>query len=270
MKRYISPGSWFAFNYPNEWHEFQESQGNGFLFYNPDVWSGNFRISAANDASPRFAEETMREELHQYKDAKMVELGGRKFIYSTEEFEEEGQLYTSHYWVTGERNVAIYCSFTMNEKGRLEEAEYALSTLQVFDPQKPCLYEIIPIRLMEVASINDAYEKALKAVKQELKKDFSSATAEASIGHLQKLMDKGVKTACDPMVLGSVLGCFLVDEFNGIEWVTVIDKRNEYPALLYVSGDNCEKRLLAPISFVDICKGKTLMEIYEEMKNYIL
>lgn len=270
MKRYISPGSWFAFNYPNEWYEFQESEGNGFLFYNPDVWSGNFRISAAYDASPYFAEETMRDELHQYKNAQKVELGGRKFVYSTEEFEEEGKLYISHYWVTGKRNVAIYCSFTMDEKGKLEEAEYVLSTLQLFDPQKPCLHEIIPIRLMEVASINNAYEKALKTVKQELKKDFSSATAEASVGHLQKLMDKGVKTANDSIVIGSVLGCFLVDEFNGIEWVTVIDKRNEYPALLYVSEDNTKERLLAPISFVSAHKGKTLMEIYEEMKNYAL
>ena len=32
-------------NYPSDWNEFEDGEGS-FLFYNPDVWSGNFRISA--------------------------------------------------------------------------------------------------------------------------------------------------------------------------------------------------------------------------------
>lgn len=267
MKRYISPGSWFAFDYPDRWHEFQDSEEGGFLFYNPDVWSGNFRISAALDASPHFAEETMRDELRQYAGAHTVELGGRKFVHSTEEFEEEGKHYTSHFWVTGERNMALYTTFTMDAKGRLDEAEAALATLRVLDPMKPHLHEVIPVRLMEVVRINEAYECALKAVKQELKRDFSSAKAEASIGHLQKLADKGSKAVGSPEVVGFVLGCFLVDDIDGVEWATVIDGGREYPALLYVGEGEAKERMLDPVTLVAARKGKPLMEIYEEMKN---
>ena len=44
-KKFISPGAWFSMNYPSDWNEFEDGEGS-FLFYNPDVWSGNFRISA--------------------------------------------------------------------------------------------------------------------------------------------------------------------------------------------------------------------------------
>ena len=51
MKKFISPGSWFAFSYPDTWFEFSE-EPDCFLFYNPEKWDGNFRISAYRDASP--------------------------------------------------------------------------------------------------------------------------------------------------------------------------------------------------------------------------
>ena len=44
-KKFISPGAWFSINYPSDWNEFEDGEGS-FLFYNPDVWTGNFRISA--------------------------------------------------------------------------------------------------------------------------------------------------------------------------------------------------------------------------------
>ena len=44
-KKFISPGAWFSMNYPSDWNEFEDGEGS-FLFYNPDVWTGNFRISA--------------------------------------------------------------------------------------------------------------------------------------------------------------------------------------------------------------------------------
>ncbi len=44
-KKFISPGAWFSINYPSDWNEFEDGEGS-FLFYNPDEWTGNFRISA--------------------------------------------------------------------------------------------------------------------------------------------------------------------------------------------------------------------------------
>lgn len=43
--KYISPGGWFSLEYPMGWHEFEDTE-ESFLFYNPDRWTGNFRISA--------------------------------------------------------------------------------------------------------------------------------------------------------------------------------------------------------------------------------
>ena len=45
MQKYISPGAWFSIEYPSDWHEFEDTE-ESFLFYNPDKWNGNFRISA--------------------------------------------------------------------------------------------------------------------------------------------------------------------------------------------------------------------------------
>ena len=45
MMKYISSGSWFSLEYPSDWREFEDTE-DSFLFYNPDKWMGNFRISA--------------------------------------------------------------------------------------------------------------------------------------------------------------------------------------------------------------------------------
>ena len=44
-KKFISPGAWFSMMYPVDWNEFEDGEGS-FLFYNPNEWTGNFRISA--------------------------------------------------------------------------------------------------------------------------------------------------------------------------------------------------------------------------------
>ena len=46
--KYISPGGWFSLEYPATWSEFEDTE-ESFLFYNPNKWSGNFRISAYKD-----------------------------------------------------------------------------------------------------------------------------------------------------------------------------------------------------------------------------
>ena len=41
--KYIAPGGWFSLEYPAGWREFEDTE-ESFLFYDPDKWSGNFRI----------------------------------------------------------------------------------------------------------------------------------------------------------------------------------------------------------------------------------
>ena len=52
--KYISPGGWFSLEYPATWCEFEDTEET-FLFYNPNKWSGNFRISAYKDAAKDYA-----------------------------------------------------------------------------------------------------------------------------------------------------------------------------------------------------------------------
>lgn len=264
MKKYISPGSWFSFDYPDAWHEFEDEAGS-FLFYNPASWTGNFRISAVMDNSPDFARNTLRDELAQYSDAEIITIGRHEFVYSRETFQEDGAWYTSHFWVTGYKQMAVYATFTCAKGESIDEARQVLTSLYLMNPAKPQCHEIIPLRLAEAVLINDAYERIQKEVKQELKKDFSSVDTVTGIANMQRLIDDG-KIKLNPTTiqrLAWVLGCFLTDELDGVEWVSVIEGRNEYPAL------NMNGRLVNPAEKFDAHvanEGKcNLSEVYGQL-----
>ena len=60
-KKFISPGAWFSMVYPADWNEFEDGEGS-FLFYNPNEWTGNFRISAYK-GSATYGKEAVEQEL---------------------------------------------------------------------------------------------------------------------------------------------------------------------------------------------------------------
>ena len=264
MKKYISSGSWFSFSYPEAWHEFEDEAGS-FLFYNPNKWTGSFRISASMDASPDFARDTLREELARYADAQLESIGKNEFVYSRETFQEESVWYTSHFWVTGSGQMAVYATFTCPKGEPVDEAVSVLESLRVLNPMKPQCHEVIPVRLSEVALINDAYERTQKEVKQALKKDFSSVDTATGIANIQRLIDEG-RIKLNPANverLALVLGCFLTNEMDGVEWVSVIDGHREYPALYLNAGMvNPAERLAAYITKQGKCD---LKEVYETL-----
>ena len=278
MKKYISPGSWFSFEYPDAWHEFEDEAGS-FLFYNPSSWTGNFRISAVMDNSPDFARNVLRDELAQYSDAELVTIGHREFVYSRETFQEGGAWYTSHFWVTGYKQMAIYVTFTCAKGDPMDEVRSVLKSLYLMNPLNPQCQEVIPVRLAEVVLINEAYEQVQKEVKKELKKDFSSVDTTTGLANLQRLLDDG-KMKKNPATierLGRVLGCFLTDEMDGVEWVSVIDGRAEYPALLFHEGKSSLPATISalgtslanPVNVLSAHVAKTgtcdLKQVYEEL-----
>ena len=99
MKKFISPGSWFAFSYPDAWFEFSE-EPDCFLFYNPEKWDGNFRISAYRDASKSFGD-TMMQQALKVSGARMANVGRWETIYSAETFTEQLVEYVTHRWTIG-------------------------------------------------------------------------------------------------------------------------------------------------------------------------
>lgn len=230
-KKFISPGAWFSMKYPAEWNEFEDGEG-AFLFYNPSEWTGNFRISAyKGDAT--YGKDAVRQELKENQTATLVRLGNRECAYSKEMFEEEGNYYTSHLWITGEGNMVLECSFTVKKGDSTAEAEKVVASLEVRKEGAKYPAEIIPVRLSEIYQINEAYEWVDAIVKELLKKDFQGM--EEDIAKMQQVIDKGdigPKKKDAWLAFGIVLCVILANEVDGMEWRTLIDGNREAPVLL--------------------------------------
>ena len=231
--KYISPGGWFSLEYPATWSEFEDTE-ESFLFYNPNQWNGNFRISAYKDTDKDYGRQCIAYELKQNPTSTSVKVGDWVCAYSAETFQEEGAWYTTHIWVTGKEDICFECSFTVAKGDERTPAEAIIRTLKVRNGKEG--KEIIPIRVLEIGEVNAAYEWVSTTVKKTLTKDFTSQ--EADIEKLQKLMDGGKiqanqRTAWES--IGLAFGTILENEMDGMQWMTVIDGNKEYPALQFGS-----------------------------------
>ena len=219
MKKYISPGSWFSLEYPDNWCEFEDSE-DCFLFYNPDKWTGNFRISA---------------------------YGSWDCAYSSESFQENGVWYTTHIWVTGRGEISVECSFTVAKGESPKAGEAIVASLKVRNASDKPVKEVIPVRILEINQINENYDWAVSTVKKQLTKDFTGTAAD--LENLQKVIDSGRFNPKQRQAwesFGTAFGVILVNEMDGMEWVTVIDGQKESPALRFRDS----KVMVNPISLI--------------------
>lgn len=239
-KKFISPGAWFSMMYPSGWNEFEDGEGS-FLFYNPDVWTGNFRISAYKEEATRpggmnYGKEAIRHELKENPAASLLKVGELECAYSIEMFEEDGTYYTHHIWITGIDNVAFECSFTLPKGGAVNEAEAVIASLAIREDGRKYPEEVIPIRLSEIAVVNESYEWAVNVVKEELKKDFQGL--EEDLPKLQQLIDSGFigsKKKEEWLSVGITVCVILANEVDGMEWMTLMDGNREAPVLRYIA-----------------------------------
>jgi hypothetical protein len=231
--KYIAPEGWFSLEYPAGWHEFEDTEDT-FLFYNPDVWSGNFRISASMGEDGRYGRACVGDDLKQVRGARSLKVAGVDCAYYTENFREQGQAYTTHFWVMDEGRMCIECSFTVPQGGSIEVAEQILATVKPRPVDGSLPQEIIPVRVCEISEVNTAYEEISSMVKKKLSKDFTSS--EEDIARLQQLID-GDFIAPDQRqqweYLGITFGTILINEIDGMEWVSVIQGRKGYAALRF-------------------------------------
>lgn len=269
MKKYISPGSCFSLEYPDNWCEFEDSE-DCFLFYNPDKWTGNFRISAYRGNSSAYANECLEDELHQVRGAKKVKVGSWDCVYSSESFQENGVWYTTHIWVTGRGEISVECSFTV-AKGEIPKAgEAIVASLKVRNVSDKPVKEVIPVRILEINQINENYDWAVSTVKKQLTKDFTGTAAD--LENLQKVIDSGrfnPKQRQAWKSFGTAFGVILVNEMDGMEWVTVIDGQKESPALRFRDS----KVMVNPISLIwDKAKSGQPCDLkaeFERIKNEV-
>lgn len=269
MKKYISPGSCFSLEYPDNWCEFEDSE-DCFLFYNPDKWTGNFRISAYRGNSSAYANECLEDELHQVRGAKKVKVGSWDCVYSSESFQENGVWYTTHIWVTGRGEISVECSFTV-AKGEIPKAgEAIVASLKVRNVSDKPVKEVIPVRILEINQINENYDWAVSTVKKQLTKDFTGTAAD--LENLQKVIDSGRLNPKQRQAwesFGTAFGVILVNEMDGMEWVTVIDGQKESPALRFRDS----KVMVNPISLIwDKAKSGQPCDLkaeFERIKNEV-
>lgn len=238
-KKFIAPGAWFTMSYPAAWSEFEDGEGS-FLFYNPEQWTGNFRISANKEDASRkgginYGRDAVKQELAENSSAQLVKVGALECAYSREMFQEENEYYTTHWWIIGIENVAFQCSFTVAKGGAVTEAEEVIRTLAIRRDGEKYPAEIIPVRLSEIFLINESYEWTSMLVKQQLKKDFQGA--EEDLENLQKIIDSGAiapKKKEEWLAVGITLCSILVNEVEGMEWMTLVDGNREAPVLQYM------------------------------------
>lgn len=269
MKKYISPGSWFSLEYPDNWCEFEDSE-DCFLFYNPDKWTGNFRISAYRGNSSAYANECLEDELHQVRGAKKVKVGSWDCAYSSESFQENGVWYTTHIWVTGRGEISVECSFTVAKGESPKAGEAIVASLKVRNVSDKPVKEVIPVRILEINQINENYDWAVSTVKKQLTKDFTGTSAD--LENLQKVIDSGRFNPKQRQAwesFGTAFGVILVNEMDGMEWVTVIDGQKESPALRFRDS----KVMVNPISLIwDKAKSGQPCDLkaeFERIKNEV-
>lgn len=229
--KYISPGGWFSLEYPENWNEFKDTEDT-FLFYNSINWEGNFRISAFKGSSSDYANCCIKDELKTNSTSVSVKIGQWNCAYSSETFQENGAWYTTHIWITGFGQICFECTFTVEKGGKRMIAEEIIRSIKVRNGHEP--KEIIPIRILEIEEINEAFEWVSNRVKKLLTKDFTSQ--EDDIYKLQALVNDGKiqlnqRNAWES--IGLTLGTIMENEMDGINWVTVVDNDKEYAALQF-------------------------------------
>ena len=237
--KFISPGAWFSLIYPTGWGEFEDTEGS-FLFYNPDQWSGNFRISAFKKDSKftdaiHFGQDSVKTELKDNPLSILVKIGNLDCAYNKETFQEEGAFYVSHLWITGIGNVAFECTFTVPKGADIADAERIISTLQIREEGKKYPAEVITIRVSEISQVNESYDFTVSTIKKLLKKDFQGR--EEDLPLLQKIIDSGTIAPKQKeywLAFGITVCVILANEIEGLEWMTLIDGNREVPVLSYV------------------------------------
>lgn len=268
-KKYIAPGGWFSMTYPTTWNEFEDSE-DAFLFYNPDEWTGNFRISAFRDEDTKrgnihYGDDACDTELKENRTAKYVQVGDFDCAYSTETFDEDGKRYVSHLWITGKGDTMLECSFTAFAEEKTTVAEAIISSIEVRDSNKKYPAEMISVRLSEIYRIDEAFEKIGNLVKEQLTKDFQGA--EEDLAKIQTALEKvqpSNKKSEIWLNAGIVICCILAAEVDGLEWRTLIDGNREDPVMVYENG----KSVIDPMKLIwsKVKKGQpwNIVSAYEE------
>lgn len=263
-KKFIAPGTWFSMTYPADWSEFDGGEGS-FLFYNPDKWEGNFRISAFRGHSS-YGESCVERELSLNPAAQRVRIGELECAYAQEPFVEEGQQYVNHQWVAGIGDEAFEISFAAPEHASIQVARDIIATLEPRYADEKYPAEVIPIRLSEIVQVDEGYDWVQKTVKQKFTRDFKGDPED--LKNMQALVDSGEispKKREAWLSLGITLCVILMNEVDGLEWCTLVDGNREVPVLRVLADGQIIDPMTLVWSKVKAGLAVDLVATYENM-----
>lgn len=240
-KKFIAPGAWFSLLYPESWNEFEDAEGT-FLFYNPNSWTGNFRVSAFRGEKDKksgdtYGQATLKQVLNDNPSAKKTTVAGFPGASGKEMFMEDETYYTTHWWLIDAGDLVIECSFTVQKGGDVAEAEAVIKTIEVRDENKKYPAELIPVRLSEIFTINESYEWMTDTIKNHLKQDFQGS--DEDLAKMQQIVDDGLigpKKRDLWLALGITLCVIIANEVDGVEWMTLVDGNREAPVIRFKDG----------------------------------
>ena len=237
MKTFVSPGSWFAFDYPDSWSEFEET--DGFLFYDPVNWTGNFRICAYRDKDRGYGKQCMENELGRVG-TELVRIGSCKAVQSIDHFYEEDVSYDSWFWLIGNEQTCVECSFTLSS-GMPPDMGLRIVNSLLINPIGTFFYNrLVTLRLMEIAEIDAAYNEVERMAKKICKARFSGIRRDLPI--LQRLADGEMRK--EMVSIGLTLCAMIAEELEGYEWRTLIDGAKEKAVLLSSDGTVTDPQML--------------------------
>nr|MBP9507587.1 DUF3805 domain-containing protein [Bacteroides sp.] len=218
--------------------------------------------------SANYGQEAVAQEFRQNDSASMVKVGPHNCAYSKEMFEDGDTYYTQHTWIIGIENMAFECSFTVPKGADVKEAEAVIASLAIRHDGQKYPAELIPIRLSEIALVDEGYEWTVNLVKSELAKDFQGV--EDDLTNIQQLIDKGVigaKKKDNWLAIGITICVILANEVEGMEWMTLIDGNREAPVLHYKETE----KVIDPLRLVwsKIKAGETC-NVEEAYKNALV
>lgn len=231
MKTFVSPGSWFSFQYPDSWCEFEE-QSDGFLFYDPDEWKGNFRIQAWRDVRKSYGKACVDDEVRN-GGARLTQVGTWQAAKSEESFVEEGLAYTNHYWLVGFENTCVECTYTVQKGFPCSLGEQLVASLKINSIDAFFSDCLIPVRLAEMTEIDNACSQLERIAKKAYKLQFKDFNQSLEV--LQRLVDGNElkQFGAEANVMLGLAVCALVAEnVDGYEWRTYINRKEEKPVLV--------------------------------------
>lgn len=251
MKTFVSPESWFSIDYPDSWFEFGE-ESEGFLFYNPDNWLGNFRISAYRGRDNGYGRCCMEDELRR-EGASLVQIGNWKAVQTTGRFSEGGASYVGWYWTIGYGCTCVECSFVAPAGAAADEGRKIVETLVVNAPGVFFKDKLVTLRLAEIAAIDDAYNRVEKLTKKSAKAHLSDFRK--GLETLQRLIDSGEVRQLGrdaDALLGITFCAMLAEEYDDFEWKTLVDGRTERAVLVRSDGKRIHPDTLFDMAHADV------------------